>query len=241
MYDLTQNYIEKSNQILIDLNSLENETEIKGFIQELKLYLLQYPEDGKYIGQLIALILKKLKGIKSESQSSQKKNKKSVPEFKDSVPDKKSYWVNVGNGKLKIGHKPGGKTPYNGLKNEGTSVIFTILSEREGASNVRQNTIENGMDWLLLPLANGNIPDKKLYYEIISLFEKLKIKFEKGENVYIHCAAGLHRKGMITNALLRFLGYSAQEAFDLLVKLRPLTASEVREHRLSWGEQFANT
>jgi hypothetical protein len=44
---------------------------------------------------------------------------------------------------------------------------------------------------------------------------------------------------MVTNALLIYLGYDTKTALKLLQKLRPITAQEVRTHRLAWGEQFA--
>jgi protein tyrosine/serine phosphatase len=55
----------------------------------------------------------------------------------------------------------------------------------------------------------------------------------------IHCSAGIHRTGMIANALLRSLGLTADEAKAGLLTMRQVTHDGVGEHRLAWGEQFS--
>jgi len=155
------------------------------------------------------------------------------------IVDKKSYWVAVGNGFLKIGHKPGGKKrSFQSLYDEKTSTVLTILSEREGAISIGENVKSFGMEWLWLPLRDGNIPSRSIIPQIISVFEIMVEKLNSNQKIYIHCSAGLHRTGMITNALLLFWGHDKQTAFEIIQKLRPITAVEVSEHRLAWGNQF---
>lgn len=57
-------------------------------------------------------------------------------------------------------------------------------------------------------------------------------------SLMIHCSAGIHRTGMITNALLRYLGLSAEDALKKIGLAREHTAAEVGEHRLAWGQSF---
>jgi protein-tyrosine phosphatase len=71
------------------------------------------------------------------------------------------------------------------------------------------------------------------------MFDRLKDNLEEGHHIYIHCSAGIHRTGMIANALLRYLGYTADESEALIAELRTHTAEGVGEHRLAWGDQFA--
>ena len=40
--------------------------------------------------------------------------------------------------------------------------------------------------------------------------------------LYIHCAAGIHRAPMMTLAILRTLGFSLDDAADLLINRRPV-------------------
>lgn len=157
---------------------------------------------------------------------------------KNSV-DKKSNWVKIGNGFLKIGHKPfGKKVSAQSLINDKTGMVLTILSEKEGAVLIGEQCKLIGIDWVWLPLPNGNIPPNKIKQEIIASYELVKEKLSDGKRIYIHCSAGIHRTGMITHGLLQFLGYDNQQALELLSQLRPLTGSAVGEDRLAWGRQF---
>ena len=60
------------------------------------------------------------------------------------------------------------------------------------------------------------------------MFERVIDVLAAGGKIYIHCSAGLHRTGMITHALLRYLGWSRHDAVEKLRELRALTAKEVR-------------
>ncbi|HPO49465.1 MAG TPA: tyrosine-protein phosphatase [Spirochaetota bacterium] len=64
------------------------------------------------------------------------------------------------------------------------------------------------------------------------------IILNKGGKLFIHCSAGIHRTGMITFALLLYLGYKVSVASGLLKQMREIAASEVTERRLEWGKQF---
>ena len=153
--------------------------------------------------------------------------------------DKKSNWVKVGNGFLKIGHKPfGKKISAQSLLHDKTDTVLTILSEKEGAVFIGEKCRSLGIDWIWLSLPNADIPPSSIKNEIIATYEKVKEKLSNGQKVYIHCSAGIHRTGMITHAFLQFLGYDSHASFKILSELRPLTASEVGEHRLDWGKQF---
>ena len=61
---------------------------------------------------------------------------------------------------------------------------------------------------------------------------------QQGHKIYIHCSAGIHRTGMITYGLLRYLGKDTNEAKQLLHQLREVTAAQVGDERLNWGDQF---
>ena len=132
------------------------------------------------------------------------------------------------------------KRSFEQLCNEGTTTVFTILSEREGALNIERNCKTLGMDWIWLPLANGNIPSETIVPEIVAKLRIVKIKLENQEKIYLHCSAGLHRTGMITNCILRFLGFDEINSFELIQRLRPITAKEVGKIRLDFGERFYN-
>jgi len=219
---------------LVSLNNGDI-NEIDLLISELKEKLTNEPINAKTIGPLIARLskLKKSKTVQSKYLV--------VKNHKYSDVDKKSNWIEVSNGFLMIGHKPGGKNrSFQSLFNENTDVVLTILSKREGAISIGENCKLLGIDWIWLPLSNGNIPSKKINSELKNVFEIIREKLKNEKRIFIHCSAGLHRTGMITNALLLFLGYDEKISHEILYKLRPITAKEVRNHRLNWGKDFIN-
>lgn len=62
-------------------------------------------------------------------------------------------------------------------------------------------------------------------------FERIQAHLREEGRVYLHCSAGLHRTGMVA--------YASDEAIAFIRKLRSLTADELTEERLEWGERFA--
>lgn len=60
---------------------------------------------------------------------------------------------------------------------------------------------------------------------------------DKG-TILIHCSAGIHRTGMITNTLLLYLGLRQDEALEKLAQARQVTADGVGQKRLDWGQVF---
>ncbi len=153
--------------------------------------------------------------------------------------EKKSEWVKVEHGFLKIGHKPGGKKlSFEQLIEEDTTTIFTILGEKEGALNIGKTCSDWGLGWIWLPLSNAGIPDETLIPEITDKLEIVKTKLDNREKIYVHCSAGLHRTGMITNCILRYVGFDEAHAYQIIQQLRPITAKEVGQPRLDFGSRF---
>jgi protein-tyrosine phosphatase len=66
----------------------------------------------------------------------------------------------------------------------------------------------------------------------------LATSLAEGESVMIHCAAGIHRTGMVAYALLRLNGYEPEESFEALADMRVVTREGVGQERLSWVEQL---
>jgi len=193
---------------------------------------LENPQEGKTIGVLVANILKQIKLC----------NQISTPKIENQrsdLVDSTSYIVPVLNGILKIGHRPGGSLSYPNLKRMGINTVLSLQCEKEKVLDIKTSAQLHDMDWLWIDLPNAQIPHEDMKPKITMVFESVKQKLENGEGVYIHCAAGMHRTGMITNAFLRFIGFTKESAYETLKKLRPLTAAAVLAHRLEYGEKFA--
>ncbi|MEO6681196.1 MAG: hypothetical protein ABIN48_00080 [Ginsengibacter sp.] len=147
-------------------------------------------------------------------------------------------WVQLGNGHLAIGHRPGKKISYEGLKKAGTSIVVTLLHENEGALPIGKHIHDVNMEWIWFPFSASKPHSGEELIMVVDLFNKLSHGLDSGKKIYIHCSAGIHRTGMIAYGLLRFLGKDKPEALKLLESLRMVTSMQVGENRLLWADQF---
>jgi protein tyrosine/serine phosphatase len=53
-----------------------------------------------------------------------------------------------------------------------------------------------------------------------------------GTGVLIHCSAGLHRTGMIANALLRFVGHDEAGALEVRTHMHTHTHTHTHTHSM---------
>lgn len=155
------------------------------------------------------------------------------------IPDENQLqWVPIQKGALALSHRPKANS-FSSLQRQGCTHVLTLLSEREGALLMGESVKQAGLQWLWLPLENATPPHESQTQKIIEFFQAIAALLAQGSYIMIHCAAGIHRTGMIANAFLRFLGYSSEEAFEYLHQLREITANSMGIHRREWGEQFA--
>jgi protein-tyrosine phosphatase len=147
-------------------------------------------------------------------------------------------WLSLSGGRLTIFHRPKVRLLAS-LQREGCTHVLTLLSEHEQAKNLGLAVAKLGLQWIWAPLPNGDPPSKARSDALRVLLQRLEKILANGGSLLIHCSAGIHRTGMIANALLRSLGLTAEEARAGLLAMRQATHDGVGEHRLAWGEQFA--
>lgn len=147
-------------------------------------------------------------------------------------------WVDVAGGRLSVGPRPKIKALAE-MREAGVTHLVTLLCEGEGARDLGAAARAAGLAWLWLPLRNGDPPATSEHATITAALDTWALLLASGAALYIHCAAGIHRTGMLTHALLRRTGHSPEAARDLLARLRQLTAAEAGAHRLEWGHHFA--
>ena len=227
-------------QIIELVNNLDNEESCDAAAIDLLISRIKnLLKSDKTNGLELVPFISKLTKLKHQNNKKNEVKSQITPSFGEA--EKRSNWVEVKGGFLKIGPKPGGKIRnLQNLQSEGASTVLTILSEREGAKNIAETCKNLNINWIWLQLADGKIPSPLINPEIIELFNEIKQKLAQKERIYIHCSAGLHRTGMITNALLMFLGFNENESFEFLQQLRTITAKELRPDRANWGKQFCN-
>lgn len=195
-----------------------SETAIRDITNRIRNIIRDDPSKGRELGELIGRIRQ---AVKAKEQH------------------KLIHWVQVQNGFLSIGHKPGGKISFEGLKDEGTDVVLTLLHDDEGASSIGSQAGKVNINWIWFPFSASNPHSGKDFDDVYEIFKQLGNLLSVGNKIYIHCSAGIHRTGMITYGLLRFLGMEKSEAAKTLQSLRKVTAEQVGGDRLIWGDQFA--
>ena len=146
-------------------------------------------------------------------------------------------WVDLGSGRLAIGHRPGRKM-IAGLPLAGATHVVTLLGETEGAERIGRDVQRAGLAWIWVPMETGEPPAPERSASMRAKLGEVAEALDGGGSLYLHCSAGIHRTGMVTHALLRMRGLEAEEARAKLGELRSVTAAGVGDHRLAWGQQF---
>lgn len=144
---------EAIEQILAQIKTGElTEAEIQHLKDNIRLSIKEDPSKGKELGALLSRI----------KQASKAGNLHTA-----------LNWVQVGNGFLAIGHKPGGKISFGGLKNEGTTALLTLLHENEGAAAIGKQTESENIAWLWFPFFASSPHEGEAITEVYSLYNQL--------------------------------------------------------------------
>jgi hypothetical protein len=146
--------------------------------------------------------------------------------------DEQLQWITLANGRLTLRGRPGNKLIAR-LPQAGVSCVVTLLSAREGGQLA-------GMAWLWLPLDNGQYPTPQAQTMLVNGLPDLWDALERGCSVLIHCAAGIHRTGMVAYGLLRWRGHSADEALILIGQMRTHTRDGLQVKQLQWGDEISH-
>ncbi|ELR23540.1 ADPribosylation/crystallin J1, putative [Acanthamoeba castellanii str. Neff] len=124
----------------------------------------------------------------------------------------------------------------------GITHVVTLLndqSEEKKARVVERQAKKQGAEWIWLPLQGASPPPPEDFARILAAMRQLREALAKEDTgVLVHCSAGLHRTGMIANALLRFIGHDEAGALEVLRQSREKTASGVGKHRVAWADTF---
>ncbi|MCA9692320.1 MAG: tyrosine-protein phosphatase [Nannocystaceae bacterium] len=147
-------------------------------------------------------------------------------------------WIALGGGALAIGGRPG-KRSYPGLEQTGCTDVLCLLSDEEGAPSLREQADARGFTWHHLPLRRGDPPARERDEAIRAQLSALVELVRGGARLYIHCAAGLHRTGMITAALLLLADGAKIDLEARIRALRPETADALRADRVAWAYRVA--
>jgi protein-tyrosine phosphatase len=147
-------------------------------------------------------------------------------------------WAQVGNGRLALWHRPGSKS-FPLLKEAGCTRVVTLLSAKEGGASMGLLAANAQLAWTWIPLANATPPTGEAKAEVLASLAQLSTYLDEGESLLMHCAAGIHRTGMLAYALLRLRGMSADDARGIIARLRGHTAEGMHPRHYAWGDEAA--
>ncbi len=146
------------------------------------------------------------------------------------------HWVAIGNGRLTLWHRPGARA-VAAMKSFGCDCVLTLQAAREHADLIGQWVAEAGLEWLWLPLENGKPPQAEAAASILAALPRLSQMLDDGRSILIHCAAGIHRTGMVAYALLRWRGFDEDAALALITQMRTHTGAGVQRKQIDWGNR----
>jgi predicted protein tyrosine phosphatase len=146
--------------------------------------------------------------------------------------------VPVGAGALALASRPK-LTDLARLREAGVTHLVTLLSEREGAPQLGEAARAEGLLWVWIPFDGGKVPKDSREPELRRALAELRDAIAAGGKLVVHCSAGIHRTGMVGYALLRSLPLDRDAARAKLRELREVTADDVGEDRLAWGDALA--
>jgi protein-tyrosine phosphatase len=147
-------------------------------------------------------------------------------------------FVKVGNGRIALNHRPRG-VDFSYLRKIGCTHIVTLLKESERAE-IYGNMAKNvGLNWIWLPVPNGDYPRGEVHDRLIQAMPQLSQILDEGGSILIHCSAGIHRTGTVAYGLLRWRGVEGDEAMRMIDTIRKETAEGMLEKRRRWGDENA--
>jgi protein-tyrosine phosphatase len=128
---------------------------------------------------------------------------------------------------------------FSRLRQIGCTHVVTLLKESEHAEKYGNMTKNAGLNWIWLPVPNGNYPEGEVHKRLIQAMPQLSQLLDEGGSLLIHCSAGIHRTGTVAYGLLRWRGVERDEAMRIIGEIRILTAEGMMEKRMRWGDENA--
>jgi len=143
----------------------------------------------------------------------------------------------IGTGSLSIMAKPDSEEiiddAFENISLQGINTIVSLLeiheSAKVGLHNEETLTINHGMAFKSFPIKDLGIPASKEQFKALS--KSLYKAAQCGENIVIHCHAGIGRSGLVAAGALLLCGYDALDAFKHITEKRGEISPETEEQK----------
>lgn len=138
------------------------------------------------------------------------------------------------NGCIALWHFPSG-SQLKEAKKAGCTDVVTLQNVSEKIDCVQRFCEQLDMGWIQFDFWK-TFAENGMYMHVLQLVDELIAMLKRGGFLLIHCAAGLHRTGLLTYLILRRVGMPYKEAREFLRVLRPVTREQVGEDRIKIAE-----
>lgn len=138
------------------------------------------------------------------------------------------------NGCIALWHFPSG-SQLKQAKKAGCTDVVTLQNPSEKLDCVQRFSEQLDMSWIQFDFWK-TFAENGEYMQILQLVDELIAMLKRGGYLLIHCAAGIHRTGLLTYLVLRRLGMPYKEAREFLRVLRPVTREQVGDDRIKIAE-----
>lgn len=129
-------------------------------------------------------------------------------------------------GRISLWHFPSQKQLME-IARDGCNCIVTLQAATEDPhiKLIQAACIQTGMEWIQLNFWQN-------YYQhqgseghpaITRLIDQICEKVKAGQSVMLHCAAGIHRTGILIYGVLRRLGFESSATLNLIKTMRSAT------------------
>ena len=119
------------------------------------------------------------------------------------------------------------------LANSNIKVLVSLLTPTEvhelGLSNEEKYCEKYGIQFISFPIEDRSFPQsEKIYFDMVrKVYSEVRI----GNNLVIHCRAGIGRAGLTAAAVLVCHGMQVDDAFSLISKARRVSVPDTDEQR----------
>lgn len=100
-------------------------------------------------------------------------------------------------------------------------VVVTLLTDQENAQLLGTYAEMGGYRWEHRPLSGVRGIEWDVDEYILGIAQDIRDMLIAGQDVYIHCAAGVHRTGTVAINILRLEGVLYLDAVNILISVRP--------------------
>lgn len=163
----------------------------------------------------------------------------SANSINDNVPQAIA-WFSLKAGKICLGKKLT-TNAYDKLKLLGVTHVATVQTGDENAPEVRDATLNSGLEWLWVPYSHPSSPsltDDVYLHQYLNDLSKL---LSESANIYLHCDGSQHRCSLLLYALCHYLGIPSSSAYNVLHSFGRNAANGLSRAELTWAAKLGHS